>query len=233
MKRLHVLALLLICFTSTRPGAAQAPFEAGIYVGATNYLGDLAEEVTIRETQAAYGMFARWNPFKFLGIKTSLLGGRLSGNDRNSPWLYKRAFRFSAPYWSGNLHLEVFPFAKRKYLSPFKFKPGVQPFLHAGIGYTFMHAEVDASDSPDNAFKVPVPEPGDHSTFFNTSFGLGLRFDLWEYWSLSLDGSWWYVYSDYLDGISLNGRPDRNDWYLTAGISVSHHFGGRTICPGF
>jgi hypothetical protein len=233
MKRTIFFLFLFFGSLESTPLQAQAPLEAGIYLGATNYLGDLAEQVSIRETHPAYGMFARWNPIKYVGIKTSLIAGRLSGDDRNSPWLYRRGFRFSDPFWSANLQLELFPFAKRSYFSVTHFEPGVQPFAHGGIGYTFMDANLDTSNSPEEAFKVPVPEAGDKSTFFNASFGVGCRLDLWEYWSISVDGTWWYVFSDHLDGVSLNGRSDRNDWYLTAGVSISHHFGGRTICPEF
>ncbi|MBR9919695.1 MAG: outer membrane beta-barrel protein [Bacteroidetes bacterium] len=232
-QRFSIPVLLVFSLLIPFRGMAQAPLEAGVYLGAVNYLGDLAEQVTFVETNAAYGVYTRWNPIKKLGIKTSLLAGRLSGDDRNSPRLIKRAFRFSTPFWSANLQLEIIPLARRSYVSPLHFKGGVQPYLTGGIGYTYANTVVDYSESPVEALKTPFPEPGDISTFFNTSFGGGLRLDLWEHWSIIFEGNWWYVYSDLLDGVSLNGRSDRNDWYITAGVMVSYHFGGRTICPSF
>ncbi|MCB0707142.1 MAG: hypothetical protein KDC34_17620 [Saprospiraceae bacterium] len=230
--RFLILSLCLSICTFT-PVRAQPAIEAGIYIGGTNYLGDLAEQVALQETHPAYGVFLRWNPAKMIGIKTSLLAGRLSGNDANSLILYRRAFKFSMPFWSTNLQLEILPFAKRRYLSPFDFKRGVEPYLALGVGYTAANDKLDYSNSPIEAIQIPFPEPNNQVTFFNSSFGAGLRFEIWEYWSISLEGAWWYVYSDYLDGVSINGRSTRNDWYLTAGLMVSHHFGGRTICPTF
>ena len=137
MKQISILTFFSLLLLLPFQGKAQQGVEGGIYLGATNYLGDLAEQLSLNETHPAVGVFVRWNPFKVLGIKTSVIGGELSGDDINSPFLFERAFSFSDPFWSLNLQLEFFPFAKRKYLSPIKFKPGVQPFAHGGIGYTF------------------------------------------------------------------------------------------------
>ena len=74
-------------------------------------------------------------------------------------------------------------------------------------------------------------EGKDVDKFITVPFMFGVRIDLHEHVSISGEWGWRATFSDYLDDVSQNGNPNRNDWYLFVGGSVSYFFG--SFSPDF
>ena len=75
--------LVIICFFSLLP-ISQAQFEAGVFAGASNYQGDLADGSIIwRETQLSYGALMRYNANRFLTLRAHFIQGNAQASDYN------------------------------------------------------------------------------------------------------------------------------------------------------
>ena len=51
------------------------------------------------------------------------------------------------------------------------------------------------------------------TTRFIVPFGIGVRWNTTEKWAMALELSARPTFSDYLDGVSMAGNPNKNDWY--------------------
>jgi hypothetical protein len=57
--------------------------------------------------------------------------------------------------------------------------------------------------------------------------GLGVKADVLERFVLGLDIGWRLMFSDDLDGVSINGNPKQNDLYYFVGITTSFIISGK------
>src|SRR5687768_14100169 len=78
------LRSLVFLATSVAGGQAIAQkWEIGGMLGASNYNGDLAREIVLKETHIAGGAFIRYNLGKYWSIKPAFQIGTISGSDKN------------------------------------------------------------------------------------------------------------------------------------------------------
>ena len=56
--------------------------------------------------------------------------------------------------------------------------------------------------------------------------GVGLKYSLPNEFYLSAEMGYRFVFTDYLDGISKVGNPDRKDTYYYSGLTLTKAFGG-------
>ena len=107
------------------------------------------------------------------------------------------------------------------------FRRQISPYIATGLGYTFTNIDLVVPSSDSGMF----PEAEDVDKFITVPFMFGVRIDLHEHVSISGEWGWRATFSDYLDDVSQNGNPNRNDWYLFVGGSVSYFFG--SFSPDF
>ena len=202
--------------------------EAGIMLGLTNYSGDVSEKVIdFREFQLGYGAFMRYHFTKNFSLKFHGYSGSISGDDANSPALKARSLRFSTSLLELALVGELHLFRKSRYSKTGIHKLQVSPYVYAGAGMTIATSETEyygPADRRNENLKVPVPEENLKDRFTIVPMGAGLRFDIFEQFILGLEGGFRPVFSDDLDGIHLNGNPNRGDWYYYGGMTVSFVF---------
>ena len=202
--------------------------EGGVVIGLTNYAGDFTEKpVVISETKFGFGVFTRYHFSSRFALKAQLYTGNISGSDANSSsaGLRARSLRFKT-----NI-LDVALIGEWNVLN---IKPvdrnGVRnfpivPYLYLGIGSVMMNPQVEYYGPPE-AFNQQVPyglsETGRlHETALFIPVGGGLRMQLTERLTIGAEAGWRPVFSDQLDGVSLNGSQEFNDWYFAALASVS------------
>ena len=58
-------------------------------------------------------------------------------------------------------------------------------------------------------------------------FGIGVQATFNEQFYVGIEGGTRYLTDDYLDGVSLAGNPNANDWYPTVGIKVGFFLSGE------
>lgn len=208
-------------------GEAQKDIEIGVFAGIANYQGDLAEnDVVLGETKIALGGLIRYHINSKLDVRASGYFGTISGDDANSDKLSFRKYRFSANLMEVSLMMEWKVLGKLRFNEVGVFNPGITPYLFAGVGYTLADKTTECyhPECINNGLN-PFPEPGDINTFITMPIGIGVRWDFYEYTTLGVEWGWRNAFSDYLDGVSLYGKPGNNDWYFFSGATLSFFFG--------
>lgn len=208
---------------------AQTKFEAGIFVGGSNYQGDLVpgEGPVLKETKPTVGIVTRLRLSNYFALRSNILYGEISGSDLNfddASYVIRRNANFTNKYANLSLLAEWEPFAfwkqdslgKRKILSP---------YLFTGAGVSIINPVLDPG--PNNDFTsviLPDLEAEFSKAVFNVPFGGGVNFVLSKSVSLRLELGMRYTNSDYLDGISLAGNPEAKDWMWFGGTNLSFTF---------
>lgn len=59
------------------------PIEAGLFLGGSNYMGDLTPSIAFGETHLAGGLICRFNYSDFLTLRGNAVFGQISGDDKN------------------------------------------------------------------------------------------------------------------------------------------------------
>ncbi len=207
----------------------QLVVEIGGFAGISEYQGDLAEnKIELGETLLSKGLFVRFFISDIISLRTSFYNGKISGNDKNAddPSLRNRGWSFEATVNEFSVIGEINILGTTRYYSSRSFKPSFSPVIFAGIGVAHADANLHFAHPNNNGFlTVPFPEPGDTNTFFVVPVGVGLRLDASPHTTLGLELGWRAIFSDYLDGVSKNGRRTKDDWYSFVGINIAIFFG--------
>ncbi|MBL7826732.1 MAG: OmpA family protein [Saprospiraceae bacterium] len=104
------------------------------------------------------------------------------------------------------------------------------PYVFAGAGGTLYHADPTYDYYEGLSLLAPavakdrINNKSSHIDFV-WSAGGGLNFDLTKKLVLNMELSTHSPGSDYLDGISISGNPDKPDWWWYAGVGFGFRFG--------
>ncbi len=227
MKQLVILFLCLhVCFL---PGLqAQYQHEWSVFLGMSNYQGDLPEpHIELLESRLAGGVIYRWHGHDQWALRMQVLGGRISGDDRHARYRSSRKFRFSAPLIETAVMAEWKPFGRESHYFVGRFRPHIGPYLFAGVGITYAPSKTECYREGKPPEYDPFSREMKQSWFLALPYGVGLRFDVHPDLSLGLEVGQRPVFSDLLDGVSNSGNPDRDDWYMFSGITLSWIIGSR------
>lgn len=196
-------------------------YELGLFAGSSNYQGDLADGLLVwKETQPAGGLFIRYSPIDFLSFKLGFTSGRIIGSDLNSSdaGIRQRSYTFESQIREfaafGEFHLPQYGSSSYGI-----FSPRFSPYVFGGVGLTTLNGKPNA---PRDRVPYPFPEEGAKNQFITVPVGLGVKFRFAETFATSVEWGTRAVFSDYLDGISKNGNPKKNDWYMFMGVTLSY-----------
>jgi hypothetical protein len=204
--------LLVACFATLSQNLlkAQDGAEAGVWVAAVNYFGDLNTNLRLNRIGPAAGFGLRYNFNERLAFKVSGNIGRVEAYDSDSPNLFEKArnlsFRSVVADVGGQLEFNFLP-----YVHGSKDKNWT-PYLFAGLGVTHFNpkAKLDGGDwvelrplGTEGQFK------GDeyYTVAGGWVYGAGFKIDLNYEWSINIDLSARRLFSDYLDDVST-AYPD-------------------------
>ncbi len=218
MPKLIVFALCFCVFTF----AAHAQnFEVGLTLGVTTYNGDINIQPqnfspTLRPAIGILGKYRFENGVKLRGqVQT----GSIAASEKNHPlaWRQQRGFAFSSPLTEAGAFLEI-PFFERNRTTFYGF---------GGIAATFFNPKTDFN--APNPFLATDINPDAVAAYSKVTpaipLGVGVNFALRNNFNLSIEGGYRKVFTDYLDGVSLVGNPDRPDAYFIGNISLTKIFG--------
>jgi len=199
--------------------------ELGGFMGIANYQGDLTNRpVELRESKYSFGGFIKYHYANKLHFRGQCYYARISGDDIHGP-NSDRDWRFATDMAEASIQLEFLPFAKYRFNRVGLFRPQINPFISVGIGSSFT-INKDVGIEPTSSFiKTTFPEPNDKNNFLIVPVGGGIRFDFTQWTTIAGEVGWRYSKSDYLDGISQNANPEKDDWYFFFGATLSTYFG--------
>jgi Domain of unknown function (DUF6089) len=212
---------------------AQERFELGVFAGSAGYLGDLNKsDILSKEPKPSFGIVSRYNISDYLAVKATLLSGRLSGKDSHYPDRAFRNFTTTTPLTeiSAQLEWHLWPLTEPRLRH--QFKPSFSPFLFAGVGLAFTKPKSDLEnmivEKPQFVQGAAIDRSADYQLMNGVvPFGLGLKYRFHPQWTLALEAGFRITFSDYLDGISYAGNPDKTDRYTFSGLSIVYRFKKR------
>jgi hypothetical protein len=208
----------LVCLATFTLNAQHKQFkrvhEVGFGIGASNYTGDLAENLKLKYSKPAGNFFYRYNfPNEVSVLRANFLAGKLGVNELKSPEP-QRSFRglgFDGMLMEFSMLYEYDFFNFRdidgKYF--------MSPYLFGGLGITTF------SGAKNTATYATLP------------FGTGLKFRLSGGWNLGLEAGARKNFTDKIDGFTnqdLIGTGIGTDWTYHLGINMSYTF-YSLICP--
>ncbi len=198
-------------------------FSIGAFVGGSNYQGDVVQShLMINETQLAYGGFVRYNVSPKIEFKGNVYAGTLTGNDKNFASRIDRGLYFRTSILEGGVNVEWNILGGMRYNKNNMYTPVRTPYIFTGIGAVLINPKVYGL--PDNSPDLTA----DIKKFqFMVPIGIGYKYDLTPKIQMNVEIASHLPFTDYLDGVSLSGKPDNNDWYVFGGFGVSYAFGGQ------
>ncbi|WP_262709731.1 type IX secretion system protein PorG [Flavobacterium nackdongense] len=197
--------------------------EVGVFVGGSNYIGDVGSTTYIAPNQPAMGILYKYNRNPRLAYRFSLNGAYYQADDLDSkePGRNQRGYHFRNSIKEVSLGLEFnfFDFnlheVERKYT----------PYVHSGINYLRIRdSHLDSSNIVTQerigAFAIPVT--------------VGIKSNVWPHLILALEVGARYTFTDNLDGSNPTddswtkfGNINNNDWYVFSGLTLTYTFGNK------
>ncbi|MGB3547356.1 MAG: DUF6089 family protein [Saprospiraceae bacterium] len=198
-----------------------SPWEIGLQIGTSSMGGELIENdiIFLNQPSLAGGIMVRRRIGGVLALRLHALYGRLEGDDSKSEDAAQaaRGFKAETEIFEPGLVLEFSPFGARR--------PKISPYLYGGIGYAIWSKPDVDFNGMTNA-NIALDQAADFDTRKLTfPLGGGLRFNISPKSSIALDIGFRPIASDYLDGISRAGNPDKDDTYVFTGLQFSTGFG--------
>ncbi len=214
------------------------PWEIGVTAGVNQYFGDMhCSKPYASQNSFMGGIFVRRHLNDFFSLRPQILIGRLAGRDLDSPvarWDYRRLRFNSSPFVEAALLGEYYPFRERRFTCDGFLKNGLAPYLFAGVGVAYSNPTITQESGatfPVNASLLA--QDREHLDKFGNRLGVifpvgvGVKYNVSNRWTLGVEGGYRFSTSDYLDGLSLAGNPDRKDGYFLGNVLASYRFGDK------
>ena len=147
--------------------------------------------------------------------------GKIAGNDANSDKLASRGYSFESNITELSLAVEYHPLGRGRWDKKNELIKSISPYVYGGVGY--MLGEPEVMGLPTSSEDLL----NDITSRLVVPFGIGVQATFNEKYYLAFEGGTRYITDDYLDGVSLSGNPNANDWYITAGIKVGFYLSGE------
>jgi len=195
--------------------------EAGIFAGASYYLGNINPRGQFYHPGVAIGVLFKHNLTEHHVLRVNFCYGQLKGDDLDfkNEYQQKRASSFETSLMDCHVGYE---FNFLPYIINRK-KKSQTPYIFAGVGYSLI---LTSSTRMAN----------DHLTI---PFGVGYKYRFNEKVAVGCEWGLRKAFSDKLDGVMSPGYDGSNtpfhntDWYSFAGVFVTIKvFEKEFVCPG-
>ncbi len=236
MKQYYFSGLFILFLSAWIPLCAQTSFanpykfpsEVGILMGASNYAGDIVKkgDYDMSATCFSFGAFYRTYSTTNLSWRFSLTQGKLKGSDNT--WSNTdrtlRGFSFSNPLTelAARAEYDLMNHKRWSLSEGFRKKFSLYGFIGAGVSLINTNTTFNRTLGVRYDQLIAKDEQNQRSLMFTVPFGGGIKLDLNEHWILGAELGLNPVFNDYLDGISISGNPDYNDWYSIGGITLTY-----------
>lgn len=199
--------------------------EVGVFLGGSNYIGDVGPTTYILPNEPAIGLLYKWNKSPRHGYRFSYMQTKIASNDidSNEPSRNQRGYRFenSIKELSLGLEFNFFDFnlhdGKRK----------ISPYVFSGLSYfrrdeLYVLSGETKKEKSTGSIAIPmiIGVKSNITPRFILAFELGAR----------------YTFTDNLDGSNPNnenlkllrfGNINNSDWYVFTGITLTYTYGNK------
>lgn len=203
---------------------AQSKFwEGGLILGGSVMHGDLVDQRmgSMNDVNPVFGLMARRYFNENLAFRANIIHSRLKADDRRSFRLTERGFRTETPLTELSVDLQYDILGHRR--GKTGLEPGLlSPYIFAGIGLGFTNPKTNYNNR--NGVTTLDQNADVSNTRFVLPAGAGLRLDMKPNLAVALEIAPRATFSDYLDGVSQSGNPDKDDWYAFGTVQLLYKF---------
>ena len=203
--------------------AAQAQIhEIGVFLGGSNYIGDVGPTTYIAPNEPAFGLLYKWNKSPRHSYRFSYTQSEITSNDLDSKEASRnqRGYRFENDLKEVSLGLEFNFFDFNLHESSTK----ITPYVASGLNYflakytlTDVKADVTVKGRTERRKSIAIP------------MIIGIKSNITPNFVLALETGARYTLTDNIDG-SFNqnfGNINNNDWYVFSGVTLTYTFGEK------
>ncbi len=205
-KSFSLYLALLFFFPISLQAQTDYGWEFGAWGGVSSYYGDLNPMFSFRRVGPSLGAFARKNFDGRLCFRMGLSYGNVGANDANSPFEFERArnLSFHSHLFEGSAIIE-FNFQNFHSNLPRNDK-WISPYLLAGFGITHFNPKTRYNDAVFNLRDMGTEGQAPNQAYALITpviiSGIGLKIDLNPSWSINIEISHRFTFTDYLDDVS-------------------------------
>ena len=216
------LFLILVFTVATNLSHAQL-YEIGVFVGGSNYIGDIGPDSYINPNFPAGGGIIKFNFSPRINFRGTLIATQIRAFDSKAD----SDFRVSRDLSVQNNLLEISGGIEFNF---FKYSMNQVGFSRAPYiivqGTIASYAFVDPDTFKDERKLNVMP-----------SFGLGYKTRLAENFAISFESSVRYTFKDNIDENRVQnvgaGNINSDDWYVFTGFTITYGFGRPGCYKGF
>jgi hypothetical protein len=234
-KKISSMRNRLIIIFFALAGAVNAQFnELGIFVGGSNFYGDVGNSSLHLPTSYVGGLTFRHQFTPHYGVRLSGSYGEITNDDASSNWVSKqdRNLRFRSPIWEAALVLEI---------NFLEFVTGSRtmkhsPYIFGGIGLFGFNPQAQYSDGEWYDLQ-PLGTEGQGSDLngvgkyglngISLPFGIGYRISIGTNTSIAFETGFRVSSSDYID--DAGGHYVNNVALAEASGDIAAYFADRSL----
>jgi outer membrane protein OmpA-like peptidoglycan-associated protein len=229
MKKIYLLSFLFMALSLNV--SSQDKWEAGLFLGGSSYFGDLVHSdytPYLSQTGIAFGADVRYSFNQNFSAQLNFLHAGLKGDDEvraeNGSGVTGRNINFTGGTNQIGGILRWEPWGHKRYDDQNSFNRIISPYIFAGVAYEFINVDPDYSKATGSYVALSLNDKVEidaNNSNFNIPMGAGVRFDFNEKVGLDFELGINRASSDFIDGVSMSGNPDNNDWYFAGGVRLS------------
>lgn len=196
--------------------------EIGVFLGGSNYIGDVGLTTYIAPNKPAFGLLYKWNKSPRHSYRFSYTQSKITSNDLDSKEASRnqRGYRFENDLKEVSLGLEFNFFDFNLHESSTK----ITPYVASGLNYfltkyTLTNAKADLTVEGRTERRKSIAIP----------MIVGIKSKITPSFVLALETGARYTLTDNIDG-SFNqdfGNINNNDWYVFSGVTLTYTFGDK------
>ena len=198
--------------------------EIGVFIGGSNFIGDVGATNYIAPNQLAIGGIYKWNRSPRHSYRASLIFTDLKGQDSKSddPRRLQRNYGFSTKITeiSAGMEFTFFDFD-----------------LHSGkkVATPYLYSGISVAHHTDSYFLNGVQTYENTSSWaFGIPMALGFKANFLDNFILGIEVGARYTFTDNIEGNYPKdsakaayrfGNLNNNDWYMFTGLTLTYTFG--------
>lgn len=221
MKRLPIFLFVLISFCQVN---AQIN-ELGIFLGGSNFVGDVGKTDYIAPNELAFGILYKWNRSPRHAYRISYTQSQVSGNDADSDVAGRnlRGYRFenSLKELSVGFEFNFFDFNLHE------LDRKITPYVYSGVSYFFydeLYVLDGETEKDDTTSALAIPMTVGIKSNITPSLVLGFEVGARYTFTNNIDGS--HPKEDSYESLRF-GKMNSNDWYVFTGFTLTYTFGEK------